>query len=177
MTSSVSQTRQQGMALPTVMALSALCSVLLLAQWRSLALAEGLGRSADKRWQLQQHALTVLLTTADQLQGQSCAPKACQPLPGKRHTVSQWRGQWPDAYSVSQLDGVQAVSWAEVWPVPPSSPSAQPGWVYRLTALAINAQGQAVGWQAVWHPSAAHPPSLQQPMSLQGFKRLLALAP
>jgi len=177
MKASVSQHRQQGMALPTVLALSTLCSVLLMAQWRSLALAEGLGRSADNRWRLQQQALTLLLITADQLQAQGCAPKTCPPLPANLNTVSQWQSQLPLANSVTLVDSSQQVVWLEVWPAQQPLPSAQAAWVYRLTVLVSNQQGQTVGWQALWQPDAQQPNPSPPPMSLRGFKRLLALAP
>ena len=169
--------RQQGMALPTVMALSALCSVLLLAQWRNLALAEGLGRSADLRWRMQQQALGVLLATVDHLQGKGCAPDACQAFSGEATTLAHWQSLSAKAYSLSVLDGTQQLCWVEVWPVKPPVLKPEAAWVYRLTALVTNPQGQVVGWQAVWHPHEQHPASLQQPMPLQGFQRLLALAP
>ena len=52
--------RQRGLALPLVVVLSGLCSLLLLAEWRSLAWAQALGHSAALRWQLQQSALDAL---------------------------------------------------------------------------------------------------------------------
>jgi hypothetical protein len=165
------------MALPTVMTLSALCSILLIAQWRNLALAEGLGRSADKRWQMQQQAIGVLLATTDQLQSTGCEPKACPPLSGEATTLAHWQSQSAKPYSLTELDGTQQLCWVEVWPAQASVPNPEAAWVYRLTALVTNPQGQVVGWQAVWHPHAQRPASLQQPLPLQGFERLLALAP
>ena len=52
--------RQRGLALPMVVVLSCLCSVLLLAQWRNLAIAQALGQSAGLRWQLKHSALDTL---------------------------------------------------------------------------------------------------------------------
>jgi hypothetical protein len=52
--------QQHGLALPVVVVLSGLCSLLLLAEWRSLAWAQALGHSAALRWQLQQSALDAL---------------------------------------------------------------------------------------------------------------------
>jgi hypothetical protein len=52
--------QQHGLALPVVVVLSGLCSLLLIAEWRSLAWAQALGHSAALRWQLQQNALDTL---------------------------------------------------------------------------------------------------------------------
>jgi hypothetical protein len=58
---------QRGLALPMVVVLSCLCSVLLLAQWRNLALAQALGHSAGLRWQLKQSALDTLRLAVDDI--------------------------------------------------------------------------------------------------------------
>lgn len=58
---------QRGLALPTVVVLSCLCSLLLLAQWRNLALSQALGRSAALRWQLKQNALDTLHLAIDDI--------------------------------------------------------------------------------------------------------------
>ena len=59
--------RQRGMALPMVVVLSCLCSVLLLAQWRHLAMAQALGQSAGLRWQLKHSALDTLRLAVDDI--------------------------------------------------------------------------------------------------------------
>ena len=59
--------RQRGMALPMVVVLSCLCSVLLLAQWRNLAMAQALGQSAGLRWQLKHRALDTLRLAVDDI--------------------------------------------------------------------------------------------------------------
>jgi len=59
--------RQHGLALPVVMVLSGLCSLLLLAEWRSLAWAQALGHSAALRWQLQQSALDALRVAVEDI--------------------------------------------------------------------------------------------------------------
>jgi hypothetical protein len=58
---------QRGLALPTVVMLSCLCSVLLLSQWRNLAMAQALGQSAVLRWQLKQIALDTLRLAVDDI--------------------------------------------------------------------------------------------------------------
>ncbi len=68
--------QQQGLALPTVMALSLMGSVMLLAEWRGLALAEGSGQSASQRWSLQHTTQSALLRAVQDIQG---------PLSDSRH--------------------------------------------------------------------------------------------
>ena len=48
------QRQQVGMVLPTVLALALLSSVLVMAEWRNLGLAEAWGQMAQQRWALQQ---------------------------------------------------------------------------------------------------------------------------
>ena len=58
---------QRGLALPMVVVLSCLCSVLLLAHWRHLAMAQALGQSAGLRWQLKHSALDTLRLAVDDI--------------------------------------------------------------------------------------------------------------
>lgn len=58
---------QRGLALPMVVVLSCLCSVLLLTQWRNLAMAQALGQSAGLRWQLKHSALDTLRLAVDDI--------------------------------------------------------------------------------------------------------------
>ena len=60
---------QAGLALPTVMALAMMCSVLLLSEWRSLGLAEGFGRISQQRWHLQNASHAALLAAVADIQG------------------------------------------------------------------------------------------------------------
>jgi Tfp pilus assembly protein PilX len=60
---------QAGLALPTVLALAMLCSVLLVAEWRSLALAQGFGHMAQQRWTLQQASHAALLAAVQDIRG------------------------------------------------------------------------------------------------------------
>lgn len=55
---------QSGLALPTVLALSMVCGVLLLACWRNITLAQAWSRHHVEQWQLRQAALSALLNTA-----------------------------------------------------------------------------------------------------------------
>lgn len=68
--------RQQGLALPTVMALSLMCSLVLLAEWRGISLAEALAQSASQRFELQQATHAALLLAVQDIQG---------PLSDSRH--------------------------------------------------------------------------------------------
>jgi Tfp pilus assembly protein PilX len=70
--------KQQGVVLPTVLMLALLCSVLLMAQWRNLGLAEGLGHIADQRWRLQLATHAALLSAVKDIQG---------PMSDSRHQV------------------------------------------------------------------------------------------
>ena len=55
------QRQQVGMVLPTVLALAMLSSVLVMAEWRYLNLAEGWGQITQQRWTLQQASHAALL--------------------------------------------------------------------------------------------------------------------
>lgn len=87
---------QQGMVLPTVLALALLCSVLLMAEWRSLGLAEGFGQMAQQRWTLQQASHAALLAAVIDIQGPLTDARH---LPGKAddtqaffpHNTSTWK--------------------------------------------------------------------------------------
>ena len=68
--------QQQGLTLPTVLALCLMNSILLLAAWRGISLAEGMGQSASQRWALRQATHWALLKAVQDIQG---------PLHDKRH--------------------------------------------------------------------------------------------
>jgi hypothetical protein len=59
---------QHGLALPMVMLLSCLCSLLVLAEWRSLTMAQALGRSAALRWHMKQDAFNALHMVVNDIQ-------------------------------------------------------------------------------------------------------------
>lgn len=63
------QRRQLGMVLPTVLALAMLSSVLVMAEWRNLSLAEGWGQVTQQRWTLQQTSHAALLAAVQDIQG------------------------------------------------------------------------------------------------------------
>lgn len=63
------QRRQLGMVLPTVLALAMLSSVLVMAEWRNLSLAEGWGQVTQQRWTLQQTSHAALLAGVQDIQG------------------------------------------------------------------------------------------------------------
>lgn len=63
------QRRQLGMVLPTVLALAMLSSVLVMAEWRNLSLAEGWGQVTQQRWTLQQVSHAALLAAVQDIQG------------------------------------------------------------------------------------------------------------
>jgi hypothetical protein len=78
------------------MLLSCLCSVLVMAEWRSLAMAEALGHSAALHWQLKQNAFNTLQTAVDDIRlstaderhqiGAANATHAFFP-----HTLQEWQ--------------------------------------------------------------------------------------
>ena len=70
------QRQQVGMVLPTVLALAMLSSVLVMAEWRNLGLAEAWGQMAQQRWALQQASHAALLAAVQDIQG---------PLTDERH--------------------------------------------------------------------------------------------
>ena len=91
---------QQGMALPTVMALFMVSSVILLASWRNITLAHGWSRYQVERWQLQQAGLNALTTTAESIVGQTVSPsnshgEATLAFPSNLSEWSQLQNQLP----------------------------------------------------------------------------------
>ena len=60
---------QLGMVLPTVLAMAMLSSVLVMAAWRNLGLAEAWGQMAQQRWTLQQVSHAALLAAVQDIQG------------------------------------------------------------------------------------------------------------
>lgn len=89
-------TSQQGLALPMVAVVCCLCSVLIMSEWRSLTLAQGLGQSAAQRWQLKHDALDALrmavedirLNTNDARHRMDAASDKQVFYP---HTVQEWQ--------------------------------------------------------------------------------------
>ena len=87
---------QRGLALPMVVVLSCLCSVLLLAQWRHLAMAQALGQSAGLRWQLKHSALDTLRLAVDDIRLSQDHPRHHMGTSSDSHaffptTTQQWQ--------------------------------------------------------------------------------------
>lgn len=91
---------QQGMALPTVMALFMVSSVMLLAGWRNITLAHGWSRTQVERWQLKQTGLKALTATAESIAGKTVSPSDSRGettlvLPSTLSEWSQLQNQLP----------------------------------------------------------------------------------
>lgn len=92
---------QQGLALPTVLALFMVSGVLLLASWRNIALAQGWSRHHADQWQWRQVALGALQAFADTALHPTLANAvdATQPLhiPTTTEAWASVRSQLPDS--------------------------------------------------------------------------------
>ena len=137
--------QQQGLALPTVLALSILCSVLLLACWRNIALSQGWSRSSVERWQLRQAALSGICKAATaisspaaqannnmrlsypvdaaqwaQLQTRlpvnGCVQGICRPLLHLSNHRSDWLNRTSGAHSLPDQGDISLVYWVEILP-------------------------------------------------------------
>jgi len=202
---SISSGRQAGLALPTVMALSLLSSVLLLACWRNIALSQAWSRSYAERWQLQQAALTGLcqavnaiatpveqnrnairlafpMDTAQwaQLQIQlplnGCVQGICRPLLHLDNRRSDWLSRISMAGNLPANSDIKLIYWVEVIPGSSHTGLATGAFSYRITALAqSNARGTQSAWQSVWQP--ANSPQSVQTLRLADMQRVLELLP
>ena len=90
------QRQQVGMVLPTVLALAMLCSVLVMAEWRNLNLAEGWGQITQQRWTLQQASHAALLAAVKDIQGPLTDERHQPGKPGSTHAffprnTSAWK--------------------------------------------------------------------------------------
>jgi Tfp pilus assembly protein PilX len=90
------QRQQVGMVLPTVLALAMLCSVLVMAEWRNLNLAEGWGQITQQRWTLQQASHAALLAAVKDIQGPLTDERHQPGKPGSNHAffprnTSAWK--------------------------------------------------------------------------------------
>lgn len=205
--------RQQGLALPTVMALSLMGSVLLLADWRSITLAEAGARSASQRWMLQQATHTALLLAVQDIQGplgdsrhlpgsskdthvffpnstntwatlqsrlggNDCLSGICKPLGQDSNSFTPWLSRLQQAQVQAVSASTSVYCWVEVLPLQTKLATTASPFVYRITALGMGrTPGSVFASQALWHPTPTHAASLQVPMPLAGFKRLLSLSP
>jgi Tfp pilus assembly protein PilX len=90
------QRQQVGMVLPTVLVLAMLCSVLVMAEWRNLNLAEGWGQITQQRWTLQQASHAALLAAVKDIQGPLTDERHQPGKPGSTHAffprnTSAWK--------------------------------------------------------------------------------------
>jgi Tfp pilus assembly protein PilX len=90
------QSQQVGMVLPTVLALAMLSSVLVMAEWRNLNLAEGWGQITQQRWTLQQASHAALLAAVKDIQGPLTDERHQPGKPGSTHAffprnTSAWK--------------------------------------------------------------------------------------
>ena len=83
------QSQQVGMVLPTVLALAMLSSVLVMAEWRNLNLAEGWGQITQQRWTLQQASHAALLAAVKDIQGPLTDERHQPGKPGSTHAFFQ----------------------------------------------------------------------------------------
>lgn len=196
---------QAGLALPTVMALSLLSSVLLLACWRNITLSQGWSRSYAERWQLQQAALTALCqavtaiatpteqnrnairvvfpmdqTQWDQLQNLlpigGCIQGICRPLLHLANHRSDWLSRMSMAGSLPTTSDIKLSYWVELLPGSADKGQAGNSFSYRITALAQNtSRGTPSTWQSVWQP--ANLPATGQPVRLADMQSLLEVLP
>lgn len=197
--------QQQGLALPTVLALSMLSSVLLLACWRNIALSQGWSRSSVERWQLRQAALSGICKAATaisspvtpsniplglsypvdsaqwaQLQTRlpvnGCVQGMCRPLLHLSNHRSDWLNRQTSSGSLSGPGGVSLMYWVEILPTAPSA--NQPGgtFTYRITVLAQSStRNTQSAWQAVWQPASRL--ANEAPVRLADMQSLLELQP
>lgn len=193
------RTHHTGVALPTVLALSMLCSVLLLACWRNIALSQGWSRSAIEKWQLRQAALAAISQVANSVKGASTNNLAANYLPTTTAQWNQWQGKlaansclqglcrslsktskvsdWllrqDTALSMPDQGDIALRCWAEVWP---TSDVASQTLTYRFTLLAQSRSRQTqTAWQAVWQAPAFQ--DLTQAVRRAELQSLLELQP
>ena len=195
------QMKQTGLALPTVLALSMLCSVLLLACWRNMALSQGWSRSGLEKWQLRQSALAAISEAANRisstamnatqttfpldaaqwaewqntLPANTCVKGICRALL-KVNKVSDWSTRQSMAITLPDQGDNSVMYWVEVWPSPASASMPSSTLTYRITALAQSrTRATQSAWQAVWQP-AAWSVSIK-PLRLADLQSVLELRP
>ena len=174
----------KGLALPTVLALSMLSSVLLLACWRNIALSQAWSRSSVERWQLRQVALSGISRAATaisspaaqvndnmrlsypvdeaqwtQLQTRlpvnGCVQGVCRPLLHLNNHRSDWLNRTASANSLPDQGDISLFYWVEI--LPSATNASQPGGAltYRITVLAqASGRSTQTAWQAVWQPAS-----------------------
>jgi Tfp pilus assembly protein PilX len=174
------QVKPHGLALPTVMALSMLCSVLLLACWRNMALSQGWSRSAVEKWQLRQSALAAISEAANRisasavnpaqttfptdvaqwrqwettLPANTCAQGICRNLL-KTNKTPDWLTRQKAAIALPDQEDMAVSYWVEVWPSPNNPSTNTQTLTYRITAMAQSrTRATQSAWQAVWQPAS-----------------------
>ena len=190
---------QLGMVLPTVLALAMLSSVLVMAAWRNLGLAEAWGQMAQQRWTLQQVSHAALLAAVQDIQGPLTDDRHLPGKAGSTHAffprnTSAWKtlqarlGEDDNSYMLwknrlahgqryGEDAGLTVRYWVEVLPLISRLGTLSSPFVYRITVWAQNSSNAIVVSQALWHPTPSHPASTAIPMTLSGFKRLMQLSP
>lgn len=91
-----SQQHQDGLVLPTVLALAMLSAMLVMADWRHLSLAEGWAQVTQQRWILQQLSHSALLAAVQDIQGPLTDERHQPGKPGSTHAffprhTSAWK--------------------------------------------------------------------------------------
>ena len=196
---------QRGLALPTLLALSMLSSVLLLACWRNISLFQGWSHSSVDRWQLRQAALSGLCQVADairsspaqtfpastnpwptdtvqwfklltRLPANGCVQGMCQSLLHLSNLRSDWSGRQNSGKNLTASNDINLVYWVEIFPTATPIASSGSSLTYRITVLA-QAPGRSLqtAWQSVWQPAPASSNPL--PVRLADMQRVLELAP
>lgn len=196
---------QRGLALPTVLALSMLSSVLLLACWRNISLYQGWSHSSVDRWQLRQAALSALCQVADSIRStpspnnaaastpwptdaaqwaklksrvpaNGCVQGMCQPLLQLSNQRSDWSGRQSSGLKLPTSNGINLVYWVEILPTASPASNTVGSLTYRITVLAqAPARSSQTAWQSVWQPAVAS--SIPMPVRLADMQSVLELPP
>ena len=97
---------QLGMVLPTVLALAMLSSVLVMAAWRNLGLAEAWGQMAQQRWTLQQVSHAALLAAVQQhAKDHGCCKLTLEVLTGNTRALKSYLGFGFEPYALDPAAG------------------------------------------------------------------------
>ena len=196
---------QRGLALPTLLALSMLSSVLLLAGWRNISLYQGWSHSSTDRWQLRQAALSALCQVADSIRSTAapsnpassnpwpsdtaqwanlksrvpangCVQGMCQPLLHLSNQRSDWSVRQSSGLKLPTSNGIHMVYWVEILPTASPASNTVGSLTYRITVLAqAPARSLQTAWQSVWQPAVAS--SIPMPVRLADMQSVLELPP
>lgn len=196
---------QRGLALPTLLALSMLSSVLLLACWRNISLYQGWSHSSVDRWQLRQAALSALCQIADSIRStpapnntaastpwptdaaqwaklksrlpvNGCVEGMCQPLLHLSNQRSDWSGRQSSGLNLTDSNGIKMVYWVEILPTATPATTTAVSLTYRITVLAqAPVRSLQTAWQSVWQPAVAS--FIPLPVRLTDMQSVLELPP